>query len=466
MRAFFINPPTGLYVREDRCQSSVGDFAVPVVRPPMDLMIMAASLEAIGMECKIKDYPIEGGNWEVFKDDFRNFNPHLLIISTTTPTLKNDLLSCSIAKEINPGVLTIAKGAHFLNHDQEVLEEFNSLDIIIRGENDLIIREIATNGDRKNIAGITFRENSQVKRNKERAFLENLDELPLPARHLVKNKLYTRPDTGETMAVIETSRGCPGKCIFCLVRQVAGGKVRKRSIRTIIDEAEDCVTKYSIHNFHFKSDTFTWDKNWLIELCREITERRLKIKWICNSRVDTLDIERLKWMKQAGCFAVGFGVESGNQEILDKIRKGISLEQSKVALNLCRDFGIKSYAYFMIGFPWDNEQTIRDSIEFAKELNPNFVDFFLPYPFPGTELEMIAKKHNLIGNALDIKAYSHPIMNTLFLKKERLLTLKNSALRKFYMRPKYIFQTLCSAESPKVLRNYFYYGIKTLMKIN
>jgi anaerobic magnesium-protoporphyrin IX monomethyl ester cyclase len=453
-------------VREDRCQSAVGDFAISVTRPPMDLMMMAASLEAIGIECKIKDYPIEGGDWDTFRKDFLKFTPELLVVSTTTPTLKHDLLSCAIAKEINPKTLTIAKGAHFLIYDYETMEEFNDLDIIIRGENELVIKEIASNGDLTAIKGISYRDNGQIKRNNNRPFLENLDELPVPARHLVKNELYTRPDTSEPMAVIETSRGCPGSCIFCLVGQVAGKKIRNRSAVAIIDEIEECISKHNISNFHFKSDTFTWNKNWVLELCNEILKRKLQIKWICNSRVDTLDRELLPWMKKAGCWAIGLGIESGNQDILDRIKKGIKLEQARQAINICKEFGVKTYAYFIIGFPWDNEKTINDSMQFAIDLNPDFVDFFLPYPFPGTELEGIAKEYGLIDGPIKGRAYSQSIMATQSLSKDKLLSLRKIALKRFYMRWGFILKTLFTAKSPKVIWNYFCYGIKTVRKLN
>lgn len=467
MRALLINPPTGLYVREDRCQSAVEDFSVSVNRPPMDLMMMASSLESAGLVCEIKDYPVEKGDWPDFKKDFLRFKPDFLILSITTPTLKDDLASCRIAKEINPRVLTIAKGAHFLAHDQEVLQEFADLDIIIRGENELVVRELVTDSNRSETGGITYRDKGKIKRNPDRPFLENLDQLPLPARHLVKNERYIRPDTAEAMAVIETSRGCPGNCVFCLVGQVAGKRIRKRSVQSIIAEIKDCLTKYNIRSFHFKSDTFTWDKNWVLELCRSILGNKLDIRWICNSRVDTLDEERVSSMKKAGCWAIGLGVESGSQEILDKIKKGITLKQSREAVNLCREFGIKTYAYFILGFPWDDEKTVADSSQFATDLNPDFVDFFIAYPFPGTELEKTAKELRLMDeNAQGKRAYSQPVMNTLFLQNARLCELRKTALRRFYMRPRYILKTLSAAGSPRVFWNYFRQAIKTLQKIN
>jgi len=465
MKVLLINPPTGLYVREDRCQSSVGDFTVSVSRPPMDLMMMASSLESAGINCKIKDYPIEGGDWKAFRRDFLEFNPDLLILSVTTPTLKDDIISCRIAKEINPKTLTIAKGAHFLIDDRQVLEEFNVLDVIIRGENELVIKEIATASDLSRIKGITYRVAGKIIRNQDRPFLEDLDQLPVPARHLVNNNLYARPDTQEAMAVIETNRGCPGGCIFCLVNLVSGRKIRSRSAKVVVDEIEECVNKYKIKNFHFKADTFTWNKDWVISLCEEIIKRKLKIKWLCNSRVNTLDSQRLEWMKEAGCWAIGLGIESGNQEILNKIKKGITLDECREAAGLCRKFGIKSYAYFIIGFPWDNQETINDSIRFALELNTDFIDFFLPYPFPGTELEKVSREYGLIGGQDKGRAYSQAIMGTLSLPKDKLLKLRKKALMKFYLRPGYIIRMLSGVKSPKVLYNYFRYGVMALKKI-
>jgi len=465
MKAFLINPPTGLYVREDRCQSFVGDFVVAVNRPPQDLMLMASSLESAGIICKIRDYPIEKKGWSNFKADLAEFGPDFLIISTTTPSLRQDLESCKIAKEANPHMLTVAKGAHFLVYDLPVLKEFPELDIIIRGENEIAIKEIATENNLATVLGITYRDNGQIKRNADRPFLENLDTLPLPARHLVRNELYIRPDNKQPMAIIETSRGCPGSCIFCLVGPVAGKRIRNRSVKAIIQEIEECVHKYNIRNFHFKSDTFTWNKIWVLELCREISKRDLKIEWICNSRVDTLDTERLELMKNAGCRAIGFGIESGNQEILEKIKKGITLKAAQEAVSLCRKCGVKSYAYFIIGFPWDTKNTVDDSIRFSLKLNPDFIDFFLPFPFPGTELEKVAKELKLLSND-GVKAYASAMMNTLALTKEDLSRLKKKGLRRFYLRPSYILRTLASAGSPGIAWNYFCQGIKTLFKIS
>jgi anaerobic magnesium-protoporphyrin IX monomethyl ester cyclase len=233
----------------------------------------------------------------------------------------------------------------------------------------------------------------------------------------------------------------------------------------IVAEARECVETYQIRNFHFKADTFTWNKDWVLKLCGQINARGLDIKWLCNSRVDTLDRERVAAMKKAGCWAIGLGVESGNQGILDKIKKGITLEAAEKAIKLCREFKLTTYLYFIIGFPWDNKDTVNDTMNFALKVNPDFVDFFFPYPFPGTELEQIARENKLLAARSESKAYSEADMATLFLSKPELSALRKAALRRFYMRPGYILRRLSEVRSLHTLGNYIYYGLKTFRKI-
>ena len=460
MKAFLINPPTGLYIREDRCQSSVGDFAVSVIRPPMDLMMMAASLESKGVSCKITDYPVEKKGWDDFEEDFKGFVPDMLVMSVTTPTLSEDLRACAMAKKINPGVKTIAKGAHFLNFDADALAGCQGLDIVIRGECETVIAEIASEASLEKVRGISFRDKGVIKRNDDKPFIDDLDCLPLPARHLVRNGLYTRPDTQEPMALIEASRGCPGDCIFCLVCQTGGRKIRYRSPGSIADEMELCFKKYKIRNFHLKSDSFTWDKAWVMELSRKIIGKSIPVKWLCNSRVDRLDKDRIEIMKEAGLWAIGLGVESGNQDILDRIKKGTTLQQAHDAVGLCRRYKVISYAYFMIGFPWDTEKTVKDTIDFAFELDPDFLDFFFPYPFPGTQLEKIARDSGWLDVPAGSHAYAQKSLITPWISKDKLERARRQAMRRFYLRVPYIARTLLRASSPGELLNMCAQGLR------
>lgn len=463
-KSLLINPPTGLYIREDRCQSYIEDLPAVEMRPPMDLLSMAASLERENVVCRIIDCPMEKVEWPELAEEMRKFHPDILIISTTTSTIEKDLKVCELAKKIDTNIITVAKGAIFFQDDEQILSTFKDLDMAIRGETNEVVEELARGLELSEIKGLTYREKDTIKRNEPRPFLEDMDKLPFPARHLLRNEIYIRMDNGRPQATIETGRGCPGRCIFCLSHQVSGYKMRQRSPDNVIAEIRECIGRFKIKDFHFRTDTFTADKKWVAELCREIIDEKLNINWVCTSRVDSIDEEMLSWMKKAGCWGISFGVESGNQQMLDLMKKGIKIEQVKNAFRLCKKYGIDSFAYFLIGFPWETEETINDSIKLAIEIDPSVVDFFIVYPFPGTEFYEIAFRERLIKEK-GFKcqgAYSQPSIDTLYLKKEKLPELRKRALRKFYLRPAYMLKLLRRIRSGKEMLNYFSKGRQAL----
>ena len=463
-KAMLINPPTGLFIREDRCQTPIQGQGVPIKRAPMDLASMAAMLEQIQVECKLTDYPVEGGDFTTFEKDFEAFKPDLLIMSVTSTTLPKDLSCAQIAKRIHSAVITLAKGADFFQSDKRTIETYPAVDIVIRGEYEFAIQELGKGNNWATIRGITYRDSDGTPtRNPERPLLEKLDALPFPARHLMKNHLYPRPDTGTPTAVILTQRGCPAECVYCLVSAVSGKKIHFRSPESVVAEIEECVYKHGIKDFFFRADTFTWYKPWVIQLCKLIIEKKLAITWVCNSRVDTIDDERLEWMKKAGCWLIAFGVESGNQELLDNMKKRIKVEQSRTAIAACRRHGVKTYMFFVLGLPWESKESAEQTIHFAQELDGDFVDFSIAYPFPGTELYDIVKENDLMKSK-DVYGYSYddPVTHTFHLTNEELVVLKRKALMGFYLRPSYIARTVWNNRSPKVLANYITYGIQQM----
>ncbi|MDI6784784.1 MAG: radical SAM protein, partial [bacterium] len=378
-RALLINPPSGLYRRDDRCQSKVEDQTVAVIFPPIELAYLAAMLEQTGVICQIRDYPASGGDWDIFRANLHLFQPQLLVINATTPTLANDLKSAAIAKSINPEMITIARGEYFSFYDEQVLTDYPQVDILLRGESELTIAELVKADDLKSVQGITYREagllrsarndnpdseisnpQSKIIRNPDRPLLDNLDSLPFPSRHLFDNRLYRSPENGEFITVIQASRGCPARCIFCSAPVVAGHKVRMRTPENVAAEVAECVTKFGIKNFLFNADTFTWDKDWVNALCQKLVSMNLGIRWGANSRVDTVDLEMLRWMKKAGCWVVGYGIESGNQEILNKMKKGITLDKIRSAIRLTKQAGLKTHAFYVFGLPWETEATIQE----------------------------------------------------------------------------------------------------------
>ncbi len=466
-KTLLIYPPTGLYDRYDRCQSPVEGEAVKVIRAPLDLAYMGATLEQIGIRCLVKDYPAENGNWDNLREDIKTFDPDILIISIVTPTLVKDMQACAIAKTINPDLLTIAKGAYFSDRGRQVLENYKELDIVIRGEYEFAVQEIAKNIPLSSILGITYRENGKLFDTPDRPLLEDLDKLPFPARHLIRNELYLMPGTKEPMATILTGKGCPFECIYCLAPIVSGRKLHLRNPKRIVDELQECVETHKIKTFWFRSDTFTMRKGWVIELCEDIIKRNLKIKWAANSRVDTIDLECLEWMKKAGCFVVGYGIESGNQDILDKMKKRITLEQARRVVELTKKAGLEVFAFFIVGLPWENKKEIYDTIKLAKELDADLYNFSVAYPFPGTELYRISKNLNILEEENLFGAhYAKPALGTIFLTKEEVKTLANKAYVSTLLRPKYLVKKFFRLRSPVVIGRYMnagYHLFRTLL---
>ncbi|OHB47218.1 MAG: hypothetical protein A2099_02720, partial [Planctomycetes bacterium GWF2_39_10] len=374
---------------------------------------------------------------------------------------------CELAKRINPNMVTIAKGAHFDIFDMESLEKFPYLDLVIRHEVEAGMRDLLEKEDLELIPGITFRDKSnKIVKNPNRKLFKNIDSLPFPARNLLKNHLYRRPDTGESLTVVMTSKGCPYNCVFCLAGELSDYNLIVRNPFRVVDELEECAKKYHIRNFFFYADTFTLKKDWVISLCEEIIRRNLKIRWAANSRVDTLDEDRVRVMQKSGCEVIGFGIESGRQEILDKSKKGITLENSENAIRLCKKYGIKSYMLFMIGFPWETREHIEDTVNFAIKLNGDFADFNVVYPYPGTEMYKIAKELNLFDEGeLCGHDISRSMQRTLYLTTDELAELRKYAIRRFYLRPGYLVKKLTQIRSPLEFKNYFAKGYHILKDI-
>lgn len=460
-KILLIYPPSPVLNREDRCQQPTKELLVIPPLPPTDLMYLAAVAEKVGLEAKIVDYS-QGGD---FEKDLKEFQPDYLVVNVATPTFKSDLASLTVAKEICPDVITIAKGAAFLTVAFDVMYFQKDLDLILFGEPEDTLKEVLEGKDYSKILGLYYRDDLRAKFTGPRPFIEDLDKLPFPARHLVDNNIYRRPDNNKVQAVIKVSRGCPFHCFFCLATPVSGAKVRKRSAENIIEEIRECVEKYGITNFLFWSDIFNIDKEWVMDLCQKIIDSGLKITWSANTRADTADEEMAYKMYEAGCRLVSIGVESGSQEMLDKIGKRITLDDVRLTVKIFKKAGIRIYNYFVIGLPWEDEDSVEDTIDFAIELDSDFISFYTATPLPGSKFYEYAKENGLIDSDTSFSsAYFYPSVNTHHLSKERVFELHKKAIRRFYLRPSYIFRMLTRIRSFTEFKNYFKAGMGVLFR--
>ncbi len=447
--------------REDRCQQPTENLLVIPPLPPVDLMYLAAIAEEAGCEAKIADYSLGGD----FEKDLTEFKPDFIVANIATPTFKTDMEILKRAKEILPQVKIIVKGAIFLTYNTNAIYEHQYLDYVIIGEAELSLKDILENIPDNEIPGICYKHNMQGVKNKSRKFIQNLDVLPFPARHLVDNNLYRRPDNGKVQAVIKVSRGCPFHCFFCLATPVSGIQVRMRSVDNIILEIKECIEKYKIKNFLFWSDIFDIDRNWTIDLCKRIIDEKLNITWSANTRADTISQEMADLMYKSGCRLMSIGAESGSQMILDKIGKRLKLDDIRRAVSILKKAKIKIYNYFVIGLPWETEETVEETIKFAIELDSDFISFYTATPLPGSRFYDYAIKEKLFDTKASYsEAYYYPVIRTHQLSKEKVFELHKQAVKRFYLRPRFIIRTLFRLRTFTEFKNYFKAGLNLLLR--
>jgi anaerobic magnesium-protoporphyrin IX monomethyl ester cyclase len=465
-RALLINPPTGLYRRDDRCQNQVRDQTVQVILPPLDLAYMAAILRSKGVSCIIRDFPAEGGAWSDLAAVLRDERPDLLVFKATAPTLTQDMATCRLAREVLPEVRTLAFGAVFIERDREVLEAYPDLDFIIRGEGEPAAGELVTDAPLESVNGLTFRDGEGIVQATFHAREVDFEHYPLPARDLLRNELYRSPDTLEPLTVIQTSRGCPYSCIFCPAGAISERKVHQREASAVADEVEVCVREHDIRYFLFNADTFTINRHWVHQLCDDLLARNLEISWAANSRADTVDRFMLEAMKRAGCRIVGFGVESGDDEMLRLMRKDITTDQIRKAVQMCQEVGLRTHTFFIIGLPWETRETLARTEAFLRELAPDFFDINIAFPLPATEYERMVRAEGLVEGSIEGLGYADSPVRSRALSHDELLRARRRMLLSLYLRPRYIVRTLWrEAQSPGQFLHLVRYGLRRVWQL-
>lgn len=475
-KVMLIYPPGKAYQRsEDRAQCNLDASAVATIHACNDIGYAAAILKERNYEVFLRDYQTEKTSLEEVKNDILSFLPDIIVISTTNATILSDIDFVNWIKSFHCCEFII-KGAIFFNIPMELLEtlDLHNVNYLIGGEIDTIIGELADNilrniGSLKDIPSIVYREEGTFKKTDFDKWCCSLDDIPFPARELMKNELYVRPDTGEAMATIQVSRGCPANCTYCLTPIISGKKLRKRSVDNIFAEIEECYYKHNIKSFFFKADTFTIESEWAEALCDKIINSDLngKINFTVNSRVKPLNYSLLEKLKKAGCFTVAVGFESGNDNTLQKIKKGTTREDNLKAAKMLKKAKLPIFGFFMIGFPWETEKDIIETLKFIFEIDPDFIEVHIAMPYFGTELYSQCEEYNTIKSAAWGNDYFSPnTVGTQSVPMDEIQKIRNKYLLKFYLRPKYIFKKVCGCIlNPIILKNYIKHGFKLLRGI-
>ena len=434
-----VNPPSPdghIYIR-DMCRWG-RKSREKMIWPQSSLAYLAAMVPD-DMTVRIIDAIAEEMSPDAFFEEIRKEKPQFYVTYITGTTFAMDAKGVQKAKEI--GAVTIAVGTHVSAVPQNTIELIPELDFVIRHEPEMSFRDIMDytreGKDMAQCPGIAHRgPDGKSMLSPDRPLMKSLDELPIPKQHLLPLDKYKMPFLGKRYVWVLTNRGCPYSCTYCFEGVVWGKSVRYRSAESIYKELE-YLAEHNVRNVLFLADLFTYDKKGVNELCDLILERGLKIRWTCNSRVDTLDEEQLIKMKKAGCWLVAFGIESGSQTVLDNVKKDAKVEQAAETIRLCNKHGIKTWGYFIIGLPGENKQTVRETIDFAKSIPLDIALFHVAMPYAGTEFYF----QSVANGWLNTTDWKHFDMNDSSVvgyddfSSEEILLATKQAFREFYMRP-------------------------------
>jgi anaerobic magnesium-protoporphyrin IX monomethyl ester cyclase len=367
--------------------------------PPLSLAYLAAALQQEGIEVQIIDHLISKYSPEKLRRELNQFKPD--IVGATCVTLNYPIASriMRLCKNHNPNIVTILGGPHATFALKETLLKAPWIDLIVTGEGERtlieLVRTIEKGRDYHEVPGIAFRSNGTVVKTEARPLIEDLNELPMPARNMLPLSKYKAIDAPCTVI---TSRGCPFKCIFCSGPRLFGRRVRFRDPELVVDEIEQISKVYGFKKMNIVDDTFTLNERHARAICDGILKRNIKITWNVFARADTVNVPLLSRMREAGCEWLLYGAESGNPEILKTIKKGTTPDTIRNGTRIATEAGIKVFNSFIFGLPGESPETARQSMDFAKELDEKYgakYGFHILSPLPGTELYEKPKEYGL-----------------------------------------------------------------------
>ena len=434
--------------------SSLASYERPIVVPPLGLAYIGAVLEKAGHKVEILDTialnwrtPIKIGNrvhlgqkWGDISDEIKRSKPDAVGISCPFSCQSDNAHKVAeLVKEYDADVPVIMGGAHPSTLPKRVLQDQN-VDYVVIGEGELtmlnLLKTLST-GAFNEIDGFAYREEGKTVINPKKRFINDIDSLPFPARHLLPMNEYFNAEAPHGPELMRkpftsmiTSRGCPFNCVFCSIHSIWGHKWRARNADNVVLEIEHLIDVYQIREIHFEDDNLTLDKRRMEKICDLILDRGLDVRWFTPNGVAiwTLDKNLLEKMKKSGCYKLCFGIESGCPQTLQFIKKPINLTHARQVIHWANDVGIWTHGFFVIGFPYETKEAIYETLRFAVESDLDFASFFIATPLPGTRLLEIVKKEGLIENALnwaDLDVFN-ATLNTKFFTVEEINSLQRN----------------------------------------
>lgn len=439
-RVLFIHPP--------RLRRIGRDFAFKELLPHIGLAYVAASTRRAGHECAVIDAAATGESIRQIVLTAAQFNPDLIAFTANTYQIGEAARTASALKEALPRVPIALGGYHVTPLPEQTLREFPMFDAAVFGEAEASFLDLLNALPLENLAsplaaGLAFRSGSEIRVGPERPLDRGLDSLPFPAFDLMPLPLYDgmyRIRRNPALS-ISTARGCPYRCIFC--QNPGGTQYRYRSMESVMEEIDYDLRTYSIRQLVLTDETFTLNRKRTTRFCETMMERGFhrQVRWVCETRVDAVTRDLLQLLKDSGCEAISFGVEAGNQDVLDGIKKKTVKEEAIQAVRWCREVGIFTQTNFIIGHPYETQDTIKDTIQLALDLQGDSAGFSILVPFPGTEVARMAERGEgglrlltrdwaqfgkQIGAALELENVRRPALERLRL----------AAYLRFYLRPR------------------------------
>jgi len=421
------------------------------ILPPLGIAALAGSLVRAGHAVRVLDLDLADVYNEdvpaLLKNTILGFKPDAAGLTSITPTWHSMMETARRVKELSPGTTVIAGGVHASRFHEDTLAD-GTVDYVAIGESDFTLPELIDSGDPSRVPGIAYRNGGETIITERRAPVEDLDALPAPAWELFETGRYRMSHLTERSrpgGYLETSRGCPFGCIYC-DKTVFGRRFRAKSPGRVADEIEVMIRRHGFREIHIVDDGFTTDMDRAKEICRLIIRSGLKFKFnLFNGiRADRLDGELCELLKKAGCYQVAFGVESGNDRVLESVSKGLDKNDIRRAVSLCRQSGMETFGFFVIGFPEDTEETIMDTIRFAVELDMTISKFDIAVPLPGSKMFEQLDSRGLIRSRdwrryifhrTDMPVFEHPNIEW-----QQLIKLYYLCYRRTYFRANYIFK--------------------------
>ncbi|MCC7551394.1 MAG: B12-binding domain-containing radical SAM protein [Methanobacterium sp.] len=439
MDVMLINP-----YDENAVKNSLG-----FITPPLNLMYLASSLENASFSVKIVDDDLLQQGYGKVSQMAAKLQPQIMAITATTSTINTALKYMEFAKKLLPDSLFVIGGPHPTFMPETILKESDGIDVVVKGEGEETMVNLAENYIDKNILdlgevqGIVYKDlqRGNIKSTPPRPLIKDLDSLPLPARHLVPFESYgvSKEQSGGMI----TSRGCVFSCGYCSSSLIMGKKFRSRSPENVVDEIEELLYKYKIRDIAFMDDTFMLNKRRAYNIAQEIEDRDLDVSFVASSRVDMVDYNLLQKLKNAGMSTLYYGVESGSQRILNLMKKGITLQQAETAVKSAKKVGLEVLTSFILGYPGENEEDMNKTIDFSIKLNPDYSQYSILTPFPGTPIYHELQNKGLI----DTTNWGKYTVLKPVLKYEKIGLTKKMVERKlaeayfkFYSRPKYLLK--------------------------